>query len=139
MRFTAPAMDLGVVHYVYLDAIEFSSTVVPEPGTWTLLALGGAALWSATRGRRKNKRRGTNWPVAGRLTSLPAGRGRPHRPAWRAVISRHITFSITPLNHCITAASVLRFFPTSSLRLTLISELFRGFASSVRVTLPTVR
>jgi len=36
-----------------LDNISFSTVAVPEPGTWTLLGLGGALCWCATRRRRK--------------------------------------------------------------------------------------
>jgi len=36
-----------------LDNISFSTVAVPEPGTWTLLGLGGALCWCATRWRRK--------------------------------------------------------------------------------------
>ncbi len=37
----------------FLDEISFSPVAVPEPGTWALLGLGGALLWSGTRRRRK--------------------------------------------------------------------------------------
>ena len=34
-------------------SLDFYGAPVPEPGTWTLLGLGGALLWPAFRRRRK--------------------------------------------------------------------------------------
>jgi PEP-CTERM motif len=34
-------------------SLDFYGAPVPEPGTWALLGLGSALLWSATRRRRK--------------------------------------------------------------------------------------
>ena len=49
LRFTRPAVLGGAT--LFLDNISFSPLGVPEPSTWTLLALGGAVLWCATRRR----------------------------------------------------------------------------------------
>ena len=41
-------------YFKQLDySLDFYGAPVPEPGTWALLGLGSALLWSATRHRRK--------------------------------------------------------------------------------------
>ena len=51
LRFVRPYISGGA--NFLLDNISFSPTaVVPEPSTWTLLALGSALFWSAARRRK---------------------------------------------------------------------------------------
>ena len=52
LRFTQPHGPSGENNF-FLDNIAFSPNPVPEPSVWALLALGGAAFWSAMRRRRK--------------------------------------------------------------------------------------
>lgn len=50
-RFTSIAPQSGGSFWA-LDSIEFSTTVVPEPGTWALLGVGGVCCWLFVRRRK---------------------------------------------------------------------------------------
>ena len=52
LRFTQRGAGL-LSGNLFFDNIIFSPEAVPEPGIWALLPLGGTALWSATRRRKK--------------------------------------------------------------------------------------
>ncbi len=53
LRFTVQSPPNQIFNSIGVDSFEFLSTAVPEPGTWALLALGGALLGCGMV-RRKN-------------------------------------------------------------------------------------
>ena len=53
LRFSVLSPDDRFYNSFYVDSFEFLPNPVPEPGTWTLLTLGGALFWCANRRRRK--------------------------------------------------------------------------------------
>jgi hypothetical protein len=53
LDFTVPAAGNGGINYLFLDSIQFSTVVVPEPGVFGLSALGALLLGWHILGRRR--------------------------------------------------------------------------------------